>query len=190
MKTCSGCRQAKAFDDFHKCSRAPDGYNWWCKPCSADIRRKSYLKHRDKTLEVNAIWRDANRARMRALANRWKIANPERFKALVDRWRNKPINRLHASVSVRIKDSLRGTKKGKGVEKIIGYKISELHSHLERQFSKGMDWENYGRWHIDHIVPLSSFGPDDVRTAWALPNLRPLWAIENQRKFNKRTHLL
>ena len=190
MKTCSGCRKTKAFDDFQKCSRAPDGYNWWCKLCSAVIRRKSYLKHRDKTLAVNAKWRETNRVRMRALADRWKTANPERFKALVRRWKNKPVNRLHGSVSARIKDSLRGTKQGKGVEKIIGYKISELHSHLDRQFVKGMGWENYGQWHIDHIVPLSSFALNDVRAAWALPNLRPLWASENQRKHDNRTHLL
>ena len=52
-----------------------------------------------------------------------------------------------------------------------------------------------GEWHIDHIVPLASFviaGPDDpeLRRAWALTNLRPLWAKDNMRKGAKVETLL
>src|SRR3546814_16139410 len=48
-------------------------------------------------------------------------------------------------------------------------------------------WDNRGEWHIDHIRPLCSFefkSPDDpqFREAWALTNLRPLWARDNPRK--------
>jgi hypothetical protein len=58
-----------------------------------------------------------------------------------------------------------------------------------------MSWENYGDWHIDHIVPLSSFtftGVDDpeIRIAWALSNLRPIWAKENIKKRDKRLFLI
>ena len=68
-------------------------------------------------------------------------------------------------------------------------------THLERQFLPGMTWGNRGEWHIDHIVPLASFtftSPDDpeFRAAWALTNLRPLWAKDNIRKSAKRTHLI
>jgi hypothetical protein len=70
-----------------------------------------------------------------------------------------------------------------------------LAAHLEKQFLKGMTWQNIGEWHVDHIVPLASFmisGPDDpaLRVAWGLPNLRPLWAKDNLRKNKHRTHLL
>lgn len=52
-----------------------------------------------------------------------------------------------------------------------------------------------GEWHVDHIVPLSSFDfatPDDpgFKAAWALTNLRPLWGLENMRKHAQRTHLI
>jgi 5-methylcytosine-specific restriction endonuclease McrA len=58
-----------------------------------------------------------------------------------------------------------------------------------------MTWDNYAHdtWHIDHIVPLSSFlfdTPDDpgFKSAWALANLQPLWAKENMSKGNRLDH--
>lgn len=52
-----------------------------------------------------------------------------------------------------------------------------------------------GEWHIDHIVPLSAFDittedSDGFKRAWALSNLRPLWAAENLKKSSARNFLL
>lgn len=86
-------------------------------------------------------------------------------------------------------------KLGRRTEELLGYTLAQLAEHLERQFKPGMTWENRGRWHIDHIRPLASFeitGPDDVafKEAWALTNLRPIWAKDNLSKRHRRTHLL
>lgn len=82
-----------------------------------------------------------------------------------------------------------------GAIRHLDYTVSELMAHLERQFVKGMGWHNMDKWHIDHIVPLSSFtitGPDDpeLRRAWALTNLRPLWAKQNLKKSSKVEFLI
>ncbi len=61
-------------------------------------------------------------------------------------------------------------------------------AHIESMFKPGMSWVNYGSWHIDHIKPLALFdlsNNDDVKAAFALSNLQPIWALENLRK-NKR----
>lgn len=78
---------------------------------------------------------------------------------------------------------------------VVGYSLPDLMAHLERQFLPGMNWENRASWEIDHIVPLALFrfsGPDDpeFRAAWALTNLRPIWASDNRTKNRHRTHLL
>jgi len=80
-------------------------------------------------------------------------------------------------------------------EQFLGYTMKELREHLERQFKRGMDWQKFidGKIHIDHIVPLSSFDlsdPDELRTAWAMTNLRPLWAEQNLRKSAKMEFML
>ena len=45
--------------------------------------------------------------------------------------------------------------------------------HLEKQFTKGMTWENHGKWHIDHVIPDSHFKYINVedkefQECWAL----------------------
>lgn len=97
-----------------------------------------------------------------------------------------------------IGDKLRAALKRSGHTSVadwLGYSVADLRAHLERQFTKGMSWERFaaGDIHIDHIVALTKFdlsNEDELRAAWALTNLRPLWAEDNLRKGAQRTHLL
>jgi hypothetical protein len=80
-------------------------------------------------------------------------------------------------------------------EAALGYSIAELITHLERQFHKGMNWDEFkkGKIHIDHIIPLSSFdltSMDEWKAAWSITNLMPLWAKDNIMKRDKIMSLL
>ena len=78
-------------------------------------------------------------------------------------------------------------KKGKTLE-LLGCSIPELKIHLEKQFKNGMNWDNYGKWHIDHIIPLSKFDLFNIKEqkkACYYTNLQPLWAKDNLKKGNK-----
>lgn len=80
----------------------------------------------------------------------------------------------------------------------LGYTRRELRRHLERQFKRGMTWDNYGGrttplrrvWVVDHIVPKSLFAEDEKLHAYALSNLRPLWSEENIAKAAHRHFLI
>lgn len=86
-------------------------------------------------------------------------------------------------------------KKRRSWATMVPYSLDDLVRHIERQFTRGMSWSNYGEWEVDHIRPLSSFRftapeDDDFQSAWALNNLRPLWRAANRSKQARLSHLI
>jgi hypothetical protein len=64
-------------------------------------------------------------------------------------------------------------------------KKNHLISHIESMFSEGMSWDNYGEWHMDHIIPCSHFDlsiKSQQLECFNYKNMQPLWAIDNIRK--------
>ena len=85
----------------------------------------------------------------------------------------------------------KGKKKSSKTEQILGCTIIQFIGHIERQFCKGMNWENRRKWHIDHIMPMASAKTDeDVIRLNHFTNLRPLWAKDNLEKRDKILTLL
>ena len=37
---------------------------------------------------------------------------------------------------------------------LIGCDIEFLKEYISSMFSEGMSWDNYGEWHLDHVVLL------------------------------------
>ena len=61
-----------------------------------------------------------------------------------------------------------------------------LKKHIEREWKKGMTWDNHGEWHVDHVYPVSRFSKETpVSEVCALDNLQPLWGPDNLSKSNK-----
>lgn len=70
-------------------------------------------------------------------------------------------------------------------EKYLGCNIKFAREHLESLFKPGMTWLNHGKWHIDHIRPVSSFNlknEEHIYECFNYKNLQPLWARENLSK--------
>jgi hypothetical protein len=125
-------------------------------------------------------------------------ARAARVKKVRERYATDPTYRLAKRMGARVYHALRRhlkTKAGASWKALVGYSVEDLRSHLERQFVKGMSWENVRLWDVDHILPIASFGPmepgdDAFNACWALTNLRPLWKRDNQRKGPRREHLI
>lgn len=103
--------------------------------------------------------------------------------------------RLSRRMSSGIARTLKSGKGGKSWQSLVPYTLDRLHRHIELQFLPGMTWENMGDWHIDHIMPLSSFSferecDEGFHAAWAITNLRPLWGTDNLVKSSKILTLL
>lgn len=77
------------------------------------------------------------------------------------------------------------TKKN-NVQEILGCSYQEFKKYIENKFEKGMNWNNRGKWHLDHIIPLSTAKDyDDLVKLNHYTNFQPLWAIDNLKKGSK-----
>lgn len=149
-------------------------------------------RHRKKTED----FRRRNPGRYVEAEKRWRSENREKLREKASRSLLTPQGRINNSVRSAVHKGLtRGGKNGRRTFEALGYSLYELMKHLERQFLNGMSWDNYGKWHIDHIRPVTGFKYEtvddaDFKACWALTNLRPLWAIDNLQKKNKRLLLV
>ena len=106
--------------------------------------------------------------------------------------KNNLIFKLKTNLSSLIRISIKRngfTKKSK-TNQILGCTFEEFKLHLESKFEPWMTWDNYGEWHVDHKIPMSSFlfeSVDDIgfKECWKLENLQPLWALDNLSKGDK-----
>lgn len=185
---CNKCRDAEVERQKRQplCKSCSDPFDRrsqrqvYCNPCGLarvrELRRESYtrLKGTDE---------------FRAKRNRRAAIRGSR------KYRTDPTFNINIRMRTGISASLGTMKKGRRWEALVGYTVADLMLHLERQFPKGMTWDNRDLWHIDHVLPLASFhfetpdGPE-FRAAWALSNLRPIWSADNLKKSAKRTHLI
>ena len=197
LKRCNECRKIKHVSDYYSANLGFGGLRAKCKHCT-NAQSTSWAKR--NSAKVRAAAASPDRKAMRAERGRYQREHNREHVLAQQRKHNasrraRLSERLRDRISRQIWGVLRGAKAKRNVLEIVGWTPNELRVHLERQFTKGMGWHNIGQWHIDHIVPLSSFtitGPDDpeIRRAWALSNLRPLWACDNIRKGAKRIVLL
>lgn len=92
--------------------------------------------------------------------------------------------RIEGAIRARMNHALKGKNKTQSIRD-LPYTTQELMSHLESLFTSGMNWDNYGKWHVDHIKPCALFNHSvegEFQECWALLNLQPLWARENSSK--------
>lgn len=158
----------------------------WYKNNKEHVRQ--YQKNR---IEITRQYKKDNTKKIKLRTREWYKKNPN-YKKL--RYRNiycKDVRYcLNRALRGGIANSLRDGKNGKSWEKIIGYNLRDLMAYLENRFKKGMSFDNYGKWHIDHIIPISlwkfnSYDDKEFKQCWALANLQPLWANENISKGNR-----
>lgn len=171
----------------------------YCPPCSLEVRRE---RSRARAL-ARAHGRGVQQVKGTVITCE-HCGNPFERRGITAKfcgacrpviWRKCPKRRVDLSIGNAIRKALGARKSGRSWETLVGYTADDLRRHLERQFRPGMSWANYGRWHIDHIVPKSSFSYDsaedpEFRAAWALTNLRPLWSRDNLAKRDRRLLLI
>ncbi len=165
--------------------------------------RKSYLKRarrknpekwrgkekadNQKRREKKLVYMKKYEPRSAILAKLRRQKNPEKHRLQRNlKYRNNPQYRIKTCLSTRLRNFI--LKKGRRTMDYVGCSASDLMLFLQAQFTKGMAWNNYGEWEIDHRIPCSSFdltNPDHIRRCFHFSNLQPLWKVENRIKQDK-----
>jgi hypothetical protein len=172
-------------------------------------RRKVRMENREKISAQKRAWRLANLEKQKEQDRASRIRNLEKrkksnqaWRAANGEWRREYIRAKYKTdiqfkLAMGLRNRLRNALNAQNAEKctkavrLLGCSIQQFKEHLEAQFTKKMTWQNHGTyWHIDHIIPISSFDlKDDAQASVAChyTNLRPMKASANMAKGAKIT---
>jgi len=87
----------------------------------------------------------------------------------------------------RLYTALKKNHKSASTLQLVGCSIQQLKEYLEKQFQKGMSWNNNNKkgWEIDHIIPCELFDlskKSEQKKCFHYTNLQPLWAKKHKQK--------
>jgi hypothetical protein len=218
MKKCGRCGEVKELSEFGKSKQTSDGLRCYCKTCKRiesaawrennlgygrkyrqenrdeliEFGRKYYRENKEELYKKKRIYLDSNPEVKAADASRkkaWYEANKQR---VIDRKRERRQSnvqlRMAENLRVRLYNAIKHNSKVGSAVSDLGCTMEEFKAYIENKFVEGMTWENYGQWHLDHIIPISSFDLTDyeqVKKACHYTNLQPLWALDNLKKGDK-----
>jgi hypothetical protein len=147
--------------------------------------------------ENHKKWSEQNKEHLKQYIKEYRKNNVDKIRQIkrdYERYRkaSDPAYKLISNFRTAIYQVLKenNVEKNKHYFDILKYTPEELISHLEKQFTDSMTWENYGEWHVDHRMPISSFvfesvDDDSFMKCWSLDNLQPMWGKENITKGDK-----
>lgn len=129
-------------------------------------------------------------AKWRLNTKEWHKKNKERINELARIRRQNPTIKIKCNLRKRLSFLLRKSIVGKTEQTLdlLGISIPDFMEYLKSKFSIGMSFENYGQWHLDHIIPCYYFDltkESERKTCFHYTNIQPMWAKDNLRK-NKR----
>lgn len=154
-----------------------------------DKFQKYRKKHKKEIALYMKKYREKNRINIINNTKKWKLLNKEKLRKIRQhKYTNDISYRLTLILRSRLRHALKGKLKQKSTLDLVGCSIEELKFHLQQQFKKGMSWNNYGEWHIDHIKPCASFDltkTSHQKLCFNYRNLQPLWATDNLKKHTK-----
>ena len=204
MKECVNCKKNKNSNAFDIKRSAKDGLQSWCKQC----KRDSYIAKREDILKSRKTYYEENKEHIAHYKQKYNKTHREHINAYYANRRKDDVKRakdnktaaakikqrrhtcvmfrLMSNVRRRLNHVFRGKNRSKRTVELLGTSIDNTFRHLESLFQPGMTWDNYGKWHVDHIYPLSlAKNTQELENLCHFSNLQPLWAKDNLKKSNK-----
>ena len=190
MKTCNCCGVEKPKTEFYKNKSRKDGFEYHCKECSSQQKKKYYTDNKERILQrcaeyamnskderaethakyynknketilvKNALWRKDNKVRMQELVKEWSNNNRDKRNTAAAKSRANKRNRIPDWLSANQKEQIKKT-----------YSIA---AWLTK--NTGVIYE------VDHVVPLHGESVSGLHVPW---NLQVITKKDNRKKSNK-----
>lgn len=160
MKICAKCKEYKSIDNFHKWKYGKDGLQSTCKLCTKKANYEWYLKNIEHRRETSKNWYDKNPERKTETQNLWVKNNKEKAQKY--------------SIVKNLNRRARKLKAGGSFTKLEVDNLFKLQKGLCIYCRC-----NLLKYHIDHIMPLSLGGNNDIK------NIQLLCKTCNLKKHNK-----
>ena len=161
-----------------------------CILCKRDYWNKWRSKNAEKESQRLKIYRKENPEKIKELKKDWNRKNKKSRNAYVrgyEKQRKKidPAFKLSKVLRTRIWTALKRNSKSNSTIELTGCNLKQLKKYIENKFEDGMNWDNYGVWHIDHIIPCAQFNlsdPEQQKICFHYTNLQPMWGEDNLKK--------
>lgn len=152
--------------------------------------KKYYANNKTKCQTYQKTYYQAHKVEMKQYRHNYYLANKQ---TLIHKqkiyWGKRMKNDGLFHIKHGIRDNIRKAVKNrtnyscfkdKTTEQILGCSIQDFITYIEQLFQPNMSWDNYGEWHLDHIVPLASASSkEEVYRLCHYTNYQPLWAHDN-----------
>ena len=184
MKRCSKCNNILNLNNFNKDKSTKDGFQNKCKKC----KNIYYKKYKLKLQEEYIINRND---KLKYQNNYYKINKGDRVLYQINYINNRKqwddLFKLLINLRSRTYSAFKNKNYyKKQTKELLGAELNIVKIFIEDKFIENMSWKNYGTWHIDHIIPLSSAKTEEQLIKLChYTNLQPLWAIDNLKKGSK-----
>jgi hypothetical protein len=203
MKVCSKCKISKDDNLFYKthaqCKKCfmekQKNYHKINKEKITKLRKEFYESNKERLSERKKKYYQSDKERWSKYNKEYRIINKEKIAEIRKKYQQ---NKIKTDYLFKFKNStrtlIRQSFKSKNNHKktntktvdILGCSLDFFKEYIQSKFTKGMTLENHGKWHLDHIIPVSlAKTQEDVIRLNHYTNFQPLWAKENLIKSTK-----
>ena len=201
MKRCTKCEDDRELINFPKNNRYKSGYNSICKICMNDInkiyrddnienikknRKEHYQRNIEKMRKEKKEYYAKNKSKKSLYDVEYRKNNSDKIKQYKKEWetlnKDNPLFRIKRNLRRRVHHALEDNKKSDATFELIGCTPDFFKDYITNLMLEGMSWDNYGEWHIDHIIPCFTFdlsNPEQQKLCFHYTNQRPLWKKDN-----------
>lgn len=189
---CGALRDARAAQ-CRACFLAPKATKL-CPGCDLVLPAEAFYRRKngDFIPRCKTCTAKAGKARSTAAYCAATRARPGHYQAVAERIARRCETDPEFKLAYNLRRALRqaltryGGEKSQATVAYLGCSVAEFRAYIERQWSPGMTWANWGRrrdrWHIDHKRPIASFDltqEADRAACFHFSNMQPLWALDN-----------